>query len=245
MTWAVSAHRDHHLRAGRPVVPRSATDCRGTVGPWPPLRRSSSTSADARCASPTRTACYFPATGATKRDLAEYYLAVGPGIVNALRERPCMMHRFPTGVSGEKVHQKRVPARRAAVAGDRPRDVPALRPARRRAVRDRAGPRHLGGPDVDRRAAPVELAPGRRRAARRVAHRPRPDAAVPPGPDPARRPRRRTRSSTSSGRPGGRRRPAGRGCTSTSASRPTTASRTCGWRRWPSPARSSAGCRRT
>jgi DNA ligase D len=52
---------------------------------------------------------YFPATGATKLDLVEYYLAVGPGIVNALRERPCMMHRFPTGVSGEKVHQKRVP----------------------------------------------------------------------------------------------------------------------------------------
>ncbi len=53
---------------------------------------------------------YFPATGATKLDLAHYYLAVGPGIVNALRERPCMLHRFPTGVSGEKVHQKRVPA---------------------------------------------------------------------------------------------------------------------------------------
>ena len=53
---------------------------------------------------------YFPTTGATKLDLVEYYLAVGPGIVNALRERPCMMHRFPTGLSGEKVHQKRVPA---------------------------------------------------------------------------------------------------------------------------------------
>src|SRR5688572_518030 len=53
---------------------------------------------------------YFPATGATKLDLVDYYTAVGPGIVNALRERPCMMHRFPTGVSGEKVHQKRVPA---------------------------------------------------------------------------------------------------------------------------------------
>jgi DNA ligase D-like protein (predicted polymerase) len=52
---------------------------------------------------------YFPATGATKRDLVDYYRAVGPGIVNALRERPCMLHRFPTGVSGEKVHQKRVP----------------------------------------------------------------------------------------------------------------------------------------
>lgn len=53
---------------------------------------------------------YFPATGATKRDLVEYYLAVGLGIVNALRERPCMLHRFPTGVAGDKVHQKRVPA---------------------------------------------------------------------------------------------------------------------------------------
>jgi DNA ligase D len=52
---------------------------------------------------------YFPDLGATKLDLVEYYLAVGPGIVNALRERPCMLHRFPTGVTGEKVHQKRVP----------------------------------------------------------------------------------------------------------------------------------------
>src|SRR3954462_14380448 len=53
---------------------------------------------------------YFPALGATKLDLVNYYLSVGPGIVNALRERPCMLHRFPTGVSGDKVHQKRVPA---------------------------------------------------------------------------------------------------------------------------------------
>ena len=77
---------------------------------------------------------YFPATGATKLDLVNYYVAVGPGIVNALRERPCMMHRFPTGVSGEKVHQKRVrPARAVAAHGAAP--LPALRPARRRAVR--------------------------------------------------------------------------------------------------------------
>ena len=52
---------------------------------------------------------YFPATGATKLDLANYYLSVGDGIVRALRERPCMMHRFPDGLSGEKVHQKRLP----------------------------------------------------------------------------------------------------------------------------------------
>ncbi|HEY5421877.1 MAG TPA: non-homologous end-joining DNA ligase [Ilumatobacteraceae bacterium] len=53
---------------------------------------------------------YFPQLGATKLDLVNYYLGVGDGIVNALRERPCMLHRFPTGLSGEKVHQKRVPA---------------------------------------------------------------------------------------------------------------------------------------
>jgi len=52
---------------------------------------------------------YFPETGATKLDLARYYLSVGDGIVRALRERPCMMHRFPEGLSGDKVHQKRLP----------------------------------------------------------------------------------------------------------------------------------------
>jgi DNA ligase D len=52
---------------------------------------------------------YFPALGLTKLDLVNYYLAVGDGIVRALRERPCMLHRFPDGLAGEKVHQKRVP----------------------------------------------------------------------------------------------------------------------------------------
>src|SRR5688572_21398798 len=52
---------------------------------------------------------YFPARGETKLDLANYYLSVGDGIVRALRERPCMLHRFPEGVTGEKVHQKRLP----------------------------------------------------------------------------------------------------------------------------------------
>jgi DNA ligase D len=52
---------------------------------------------------------YFPARGETKLDLAKYYISVGDGIVRALRERPCMLHRFPSGVEGEKVHQKRLP----------------------------------------------------------------------------------------------------------------------------------------
>lgn len=53
---------------------------------------------------------YFPDLGLTKLGLVEYYLTVGPGIVNALRERPCMLHRFPKGLAGDKVHQKRLPA---------------------------------------------------------------------------------------------------------------------------------------
>lgn len=58
---------------------------------------------------------YFPQLGLTKLDLANYYIAVGDGIVRALRERPCMLHRFPDGVTDadgalrEKVHQKRLP----------------------------------------------------------------------------------------------------------------------------------------
>ena len=62
---------------------------------------------DVRISNPDRV--YFSARGETKLDLANYYLSVGDGIVNALRERPCMLHRFPDGVDGEKVHQKRVP----------------------------------------------------------------------------------------------------------------------------------------
>jgi DNA ligase D-like protein (predicted polymerase) len=52
---------------------------------------------------------YFSARGETKLDLARYYLSVADGIVNALYHRPCMLHRFPDGVDGEKVHQKRIP----------------------------------------------------------------------------------------------------------------------------------------
>jgi DNA ligase D len=60
-----------------------------------------------RISSPDRV--YFSARGETKLDLARYYMSVGDGIVRALRERPCMLHRFPDGVDGQKVHQKRIP----------------------------------------------------------------------------------------------------------------------------------------
>ncbi|WP_226344227.1 non-homologous end-joining DNA ligase [Agilicoccus flavus] len=61
-----------------------------------------------RLTSPDRV--YFPDLGLTKRDIFDYYLSVGDGIVRALYERPCMLHRFPKGIGEKKVHQKRVPA---------------------------------------------------------------------------------------------------------------------------------------
>jgi DNA ligase D len=62
---------------------------------------------EVRISNPQRV--YFADLGLTKLDLVNYYLSVGDGIVRALRERPCMLHRFPDGLAGEKVHQKRVP----------------------------------------------------------------------------------------------------------------------------------------
>ncbi|MFD9541821.1 non-homologous end-joining DNA ligase [Streptomyces sp. NPDC060022] len=52
---------------------------------------------------------YFPEKGYTKRDVAEYFLAVGPGILRALRERPTTLQRFVDGVEGDFFYQKRAP----------------------------------------------------------------------------------------------------------------------------------------
>ena len=52
---------------------------------------------------------YFSARGETKLDLVTYYIAVGPGIVRALFERPCTLQRFPDGAEGEAIYQKRAP----------------------------------------------------------------------------------------------------------------------------------------
>jgi DNA ligase D len=54
----------------------------------------------------------FPDRGETKLDLVHYYIAVGGGIVRALYERPTQLRRFPDGVEGEQIYQKRVPEKR-------------------------------------------------------------------------------------------------------------------------------------
>ncbi|MFC7527237.1 non-homologous end-joining DNA ligase [Actinoplanes sp. GCM10030250] len=53
----------------------------------------------------------FPQPGYTKRDVFDYYRAVGDGILRALRDRPTTLQRFPDGIEGETFFQKRIPTR--------------------------------------------------------------------------------------------------------------------------------------
>jgi DNA ligase D len=54
---------------------------------------------------------YFPKLGSngTKRKLVEYYRAVAEPMVASLRDRPVHLQRFPDGIDGEEIYQKRVP----------------------------------------------------------------------------------------------------------------------------------------
>jgi len=51
----------------------------------------------------------FPGAGVTKEDLVRYYIAVGAGMLAAVRGRPLTLRRYPDGVEGESFFQKRVP----------------------------------------------------------------------------------------------------------------------------------------
>jgi DNA ligase D len=59
---------------------------------------------------------YFPAlgSGGTKATLFEYYriVSVAGPMMNALRDRPTHLQRFPDGIEGEEIYQKRVPQKR-------------------------------------------------------------------------------------------------------------------------------------
>ena len=182
---------------------------------------------------------YFPATGATKLDLVEYYLAVGPGIVNALRERPCMMHRFPTGVSGEKVHQKRVPAGAPSWL-----ETVRVHFPRYGLHADELCVTELAHVIWAVQMSTVEFHPWNSRRAdvettRRVAHRPRPDARAARWTRCGGWPMSPTKCSTSWAPSAGRRPLVARGCTSTCASSRRSGSTTSAPRPWRSPARSS------
>ena len=55
---------------------------------------------------------YFPKLGSERHQgqAVEYYLAVASGpMLTALRDRPTHLQRFPDGIDGEEIYQKRVP----------------------------------------------------------------------------------------------------------------------------------------
>ena len=51
-------------------------------------------------------------TQLSKLDLVRYYLAVAPGALNGIRNRPVVLKRFVDGAEGEPFYQKRAPANR-------------------------------------------------------------------------------------------------------------------------------------
>ena len=48
-------------------------------------------------------------TKLSKLDLVRYYLAVAPGALNGIRDRPIVLKRFVNGAEGEAFYQKRAP----------------------------------------------------------------------------------------------------------------------------------------
>ncbi len=60
-----------------------------------------------RISSPTRV--IWPEAGITKRELAEYLVAVGDAFVTANGDRPISLQRFPGGVDGEQFFSKNPP----------------------------------------------------------------------------------------------------------------------------------------
>lgn len=65
---------------------------------------------EARLSSPDKVV--FPEPGITKRELAEYYLAVADGALRGVADRPMVLKRFVKGIDHEAFFQKRVPENR-------------------------------------------------------------------------------------------------------------------------------------
>lgn len=52
---------------------------------------------------------YFPDDGITKLDVVNYFLAVGPGALRGVHNRPIVLERYVQGIKGERFYQKRAP----------------------------------------------------------------------------------------------------------------------------------------
>lgn len=54
----------------------------------------------------------YPATGFTKGDLIDWYVAIAPALLPHLRDRPLTLKRYPDGVEGKFFYEKQCPSHR-------------------------------------------------------------------------------------------------------------------------------------
>jgi DNA primase len=78
-------------------------------------------------------------TKLSKLDLVRYYLAVAPGALNGIRDRPLVLKRFVDGAEGEAFYQKRAPGNRPSWLRTVTLSFPSGRKAEEIVVDDAAG----------------------------------------------------------------------------------------------------------
>jgi len=75
----------------------------------------------------------------TKLDIVRYYLALAPGAINGIRDRPIVLKRFVDGAEGEAFYQKRAPSNRPEWLKTVTLSFPSGRTAEEITVDDAAG----------------------------------------------------------------------------------------------------------
>ena len=78
-------------------------------------------------------------TKLTKLDLVRYYLAIAPGALNGIRDRPIVLKRYVNGAEGEAFYQKRAPSNRPEWLRTITLSFPSGRTAQEIVVDDAAG----------------------------------------------------------------------------------------------------------
>src|SRR5690349_14940081 len=81
---------------------------------------------------------YFPRAGVTKLEMVRYYLAVAPGALGGVRDRPMALKRFVNGAEAEPFFQKRAPDKRPEWVGTVELAFPSGRTANEVVVTDEA-----------------------------------------------------------------------------------------------------------
>jgi len=73
----------------------------------PPAPRAPANGGSPKLANPAKV--LFPRDGITKRDVWDYYTAIGPAILPHLAGRPLTLQRYPDGIDGEEWYQQNAP----------------------------------------------------------------------------------------------------------------------------------------